>query len=188
LTIPRLRWATGEPHEVLWAKPSYQAIYHILANPVYAGAYHYGQRGRDRDAAPALAPAHGRRRRHALEETAVLIPDHHPGYLTWDRYLANRQALRDNAWRYPNSRGAPRRGPALLAGIAYCGRCGGRMRPFYGGTSSFYACASRNQQYDEPLCQSLTVEPVDRAVRDAFLAVIRPAEVEALLALSAELE
>jgi DNA invertase Pin-like site-specific DNA recombinase len=188
LTIPRLRWAAGEPHEVCWTKPSYQAIYHILANPVYAGAYHYGQRGRDVGAPTSPSSRGQRRRRHALEEIAVLLPDHHPGYLTWDHYLANRQVLRDNAHRYPNSRGAPRSGPALLAGIAYCGRCGGRMRPFYGRTTSFYGCASRNQQYDEPVCQSLAIEPVDRAVRDAFLAVIRPAEVEALLALSEELE
>ena len=62
------------------------------------------------------------------------------------------------------------------------------MRPFYGGTTDYYGCASRNEQYGEPVCQSLALAPVDRAVRDAFLAVIRPAEVEAALALSEELE
>src|SRR5262249_42946304 len=89
LKIPRSRWAAGEPHAVYWAAPSYQAIYHILANPVYPGAYHHGQRGRDRDApASSVRPGAGRRR-HALQETAVLLPEHHVGYLTWERFLAN---------------------------------------------------------------------------------------------------
>jgi len=29
--------------EILWAPPTYTAIHHILANPIYAGAYVYGK-------------------------------------------------------------------------------------------------------------------------------------------------
>jgi hypothetical protein len=123
-----------------------------------------------------------------LDELEVLIRDHHPGYLSWERYLANRALLRDNSRQFTPSRGAPRAGQALLQGIVFCGRCGCRMKPQYDACSPSYRCASRHQHYGEPVCQSLTIEHVDQALREAFLAVVQPAEIEALLALSAELD
>jgi hypothetical protein len=29
-----------------------------------------------------------------IQDSTVCIPDHHPGYLTWDHYLATQQRLR----------------------------------------------------------------------------------------------
>jgi hypothetical protein len=187
LKLPRLRWSADEPDEIIWAKPSYQAVRLLLTNPSYAGAYAYGQRGRDRDGGRSLGRS-GPRHRHALDELEVLLPDHHPGYITWERYLANRAALRDNCWHVPTSRGAPRAGSGLLVGIVYCGRCGCRMRPTYSERSAAYACLSRRHLYGEPICQSLPTPHIDQAVSEAFLAVIRPAAIDAALALAAELE
>jgi hypothetical protein len=62
------------------------------------------------------------------------------------------------------------------------------MRPCYDGSSPSYRCGTRKQHYGEPICQSLSIAHVDPAVSAAFLAVVQPAEVEALLALSAEFE
>lgn len=62
------------------------------------------------------------------------------------------------------------------------------MQVQYGKPSAAYICSTRHRRYGEPLCQSLTIDHVDRAVTAAFLQVIGPAQVDAALALSEELE
>ena len=187
LRLPRRSGRGAEAGHLGWAKPSYQAIHQLLVNPIYAGAYAYGQRGAAQEM-PAGLGRRGPRHRFALDELEVLIRDHHPGYLSWERYLANRALLRDNDRQFTPSRGAPRAGQALLQGIVFCGRCGCRMKPQYSACSPSYRCASRHQHYGEPVCQSLTIEHVDQALSATFLAVVQPAEIDALLALSAELD
>jgi hypothetical protein len=168
-------------------RPSYQAIHFVLTNPAYAGAYVYGQRGPAPGDTLGLKQF-GPRRRFALEQVAVLLHDHHPAYISWDRYLANGAALQDNSTQFKPSRGAPRRGGGLLQGLVMCGRCGCRMRLHYGTCSAAYICSTRHQRYGEPICQSLTIDHVDRAVTEVFLQVIEPARVEAALALAADVE
>jgi DNA invertase Pin-like site-specific DNA recombinase len=187
LRFPRRNGRGADAGDLAWAKPSYQAIHQLLVNPIYAGAYAYGQRGAGRDRPLGLGHR-GPRHRFALDELEVLIRDHHPGYVSWDRYLANRALLRENTRQFAPSPGAPQKGSALLQGILYCGRCGCRLQPHYSGCSPSYRCGTRRQHYGEPLCQSVTIDHVDRAVSGAFLTVVQPAEVEALLALSAELD
>jgi hypothetical protein len=184
LTIPRRRWAAQATPFLVWMRPSYQAIHSVLTNPFYAGAYVYGYRRQE----PATLGSASARRRYNLDGVEVLLRDHHPAYLSWEQYQANSDRLRDNAARFPRSRGAPRRGAALLQGLVVCGRCGCRMQLHYGATSAAYICNRRHQLYAEPICQSLTMEHVDRAVSDAFLAVIQPVEIAAALALAEEAE
>ena len=64
----------------------------------------------------------------------MCIPDHHPGYISFERYLANQERLRAN-WRPPRGEGggAAREGRALLQGLIRCGRCGRRMQVGYSG-------------------------------------------------------
>ena len=186
LRIPRRYGKGPHPRPLVWIKPSYQAIHQVLSNPTYAGAYAYGQRRHDEEGPRGLGQP-GPRRRFALDEVEVLLRDHHPAYIPWERYLDNRAVLRDNTARFTPSRGAPRAGLGLLQGIVFCGRCGCRMRPHYSPSSPGYVCRNRKQRYGEPSCQSLTIAHVDQAVSDAFLAVIRPAEVEASLALAEDL-
>lgn len=187
LRIPRRRWHAQTGVQIVWLRPSYQAIHTVLSNPTYAGAYVYGQRGRDRGEAPGCGRA-GPRRRFALDQVDVLLRDHHPAYLSWERYLAVRAALRDNSSQFRPSHGAPRRGGGLLQGLVICGRCGCRMQLHYGTFSAAYLCRTRHQRYGEPICQSLTSEHVDGAVTAAFLQVVGPAHVEVALAMAEELE
>jgi DNA invertase Pin-like site-specific DNA recombinase len=187
LKIPRRRWHAQSAPQIVWMRPSYQAIHLVLTNPIYAGAYVYGQRGHDSGVPPGLGPP-GPRRRFALDQVAVLLRDHHPAYLSWERYLAHRGALRDNASQFTSSRGAPHRGASLLQGLVVCGRCGCRMQVQYSVPSPAYICSTRHRRYGEPVCQSLTMDHVDRAVTEAFLQVIGPAQVEAALVLAEDLE
>jgi DNA invertase Pin-like site-specific DNA recombinase len=187
LRVPRRRWHAQSGAQIVWLRPSYQAIHTVLSNPTYAGAYVYGQRGRNQSEAPGLGGS-GPRRRYALDQVEVLLRDHHPAYVSWERHLAVRAALRDNSTQFKPSRGAPRRGGGLLQGLVVCGRCGCRMQLHNGASSAAYICRTRHQRYGEPICQSLTIEHVDRAITAAFLAVVGPAHVEAALAMAAELE
>lgn len=187
LKIPRHRWHAESGSHIVWMRPSYQAIHTVLMNPTYAGAYVYGRRGQD-SSGPIGLGSPGARKRFALDQVSVLLHDHHPAYVSWERYLANRATLRDNSTQFQPSRGAPRQGSGLLQGLVVCGRCGCRMRVQYGKPSAAYLCGTRHQRYGEPLCQSLTIGHVDRAVSEAFLQVIEPAQIEAALTLAAELE
>jgi len=187
LKIPRRRWHADSGAEIVWMRPSYQAIYTVLQNPTYAGAYVYGQRGRDPSGSLALGDP-GPRKRFALDQAEVLLRDHHAAFISWERYLTNRAALRDNSTQFRPSRGAPQRGGGLLQGLVVCGRCGCRMRLHYGTTSAAYICMTRHKRYGEPVCQSLTIEHVDQAVTEVFLHVMEPAQVDAVLALAEDLE
>ena len=77
---------------------SYKAVHDILTNPVYAGAYAYGRKRTER----RVRDGQVRERvdRAPREEWYVCVEGHHPGYITFERYLANQQQLRAN-WRAP---------------------------------------------------------------------------------------
>src|ERR1700726_2808409 len=70
---------------IRWIDPSYTAIYHVLTNPVYAGAYVYGKSRRQ-----ITLDATGRRKRQTRKlppsEWSVLIPEHHAGFIDWATY------------------------------------------------------------------------------------------------------
>ena len=88
--VPRRRpaasFATGRTAGAIrWVAPTYTAIHHILTNPVYAGAYVYGKTKHERyvDEEGNLR----KRTRHLpIGEWAVLLPEHHPGFIDWATY------------------------------------------------------------------------------------------------------
>lgn len=179
--LPRRR--CGEPR-VRWAPPSYGAIHDLLTNPCYAGAYVFGrtrverrvQDGRVCKAIRELAP----------EEWAVCIPEHHEGFITWERYLENRARLRAN-WHAPRGEagGALREGSALLQGLLRCGRCSRMMQVSYSGRRGNcprYACVRANQLHGSAhACQSLGGRRLEQTVAEAVFAVLQPAAIEATL-------
>jgi hypothetical protein len=64
----------------------------------------------------------------AVADWAVCLKAAHPGYIGWEEFMANQRRLADNINRYgAGHSGVPRKGSALLQGIAICGRCGRRM-------------------------------------------------------------
>jgi hypothetical protein len=80
----------GDP--IQWIDPSYIAIYHVLTNPVYAGAYAYGKSRFE-----VTLDASGARKQHVRKlpqsQWAVFIPDHHEGYIDRATYEANRARI-----------------------------------------------------------------------------------------------
>jgi DNA invertase Pin-like site-specific DNA recombinase len=173
---------SSSDRQVRWVTASYKAIHDILTNPVFAGAYAYGRKRTERRVTDGVVSEH--QRRAPREEWHVCIPDHHPGYVSFERYLANQDRLRAN-WRPPRGEGggAAREGRALLQGLIRCGRCGRRMQVGYSGKTLVpnYSCVRGNQLYGTRRCQSVGGRRIERVVLGAVFEALRPAGIEATL-------
>ena len=170
--------------EIRWTPPTYTAIHHILTNPVYAGAYCYGKTRRERYV-DAQGQIKRRIRRLPPTEWAVLIPDHHPGYIEWATYEANQARLDSNTHPQPHQGGgALREGTALLQRLATCGHCGRRLRTHYRGrnTTPGYHCAGKDIVNGRGVyCLNVGGVQIDEAVTQAFLEALGPAGLQAAL-------
>jgi hypothetical protein len=124
-----------------------------------------------------------------LDQWEVLIPDHLPGYITWEHYEANLQRLARNSARAEAMRAA-RGGDSLLAGLVVCGRCGRRMLVAYTtkGHRVRYACQRGAMDYAEPRCQCLAGGALDELVAGQVLRALEPAALELSLRAVADAE
>jgi len=183
------RRAVGS-RRVRWAPATYPAVHDFLTNPAYAGAFVFGRTREEKS-----IDEHGRVRRRTvelpLEQWSVCLPEHHPGYVTWEQYLATRQRLRANMRPRGEGGGAAREGGALLQGILRCGRCGRRMQVGYSGNdgrSPRYKCIHARNFQGGQRCQSIGGLRLEKAVANAFLEAITPAGVRASAEAIGEIE
>jgi hypothetical protein len=164
---------------VTWRRPHYAMLRAFIDNPAYGGAYAYGRTGVSARYDGAGAKAGPRRR--PREEWLALKPGAHEGYVEWDRAEAIRKMINDNVPR-ASSRGAPKKGSALLSGILRCRRCGRKLTVQYTGTRHDiprYSCVRGRMDYGEPSCIAFGGLRVDDMVEAALLAVVQPAAVQA---------
>ncbi len=177
--------------EIRWVAPTYTAIHNVLTNPVYAGAYAYGKSRHERyvDESGAIRK---RVRKLPQNEWAVLIRDHHPGFIDWETYEANQARLAANTRPRPHQPGgAVREGAALLQGLATCGHCGRRLRTHYRGKNSTpgYHCAGKNVVNGRGVyCLNIGGVQIDAAVSEAFLAALDSAGLQAVVVAAEQLE
>lgn len=176
---------------IRWAPASYGAVHGVLTNPAYAGAFVFGRQRQVK-----RLDEHGEVRVGRvdvpIEEWSVCLPEHHPGYVSWDQYLATRARLKANVRPRGEGGGAAREGTALLQGLVRCGRCGRKMQVAYSGTTGKvgrYACVrGRDSHGTGRACQSLGGGRLDKAVADAFLDAVAPAGIAATAGAIGELE
>jgi hypothetical protein len=118
---------------------------------------------------------------------AVVIHDHHPGYIDWETFLRNEARLqrnRTNAGERPS-----REGEALLQGILLCGGCGRQMSTRYQAGRGYYECSkSRADHVDTPRCRSVRSDTLDQAVARRLLDALSPDEVALALAAAGEVQ
>lgn len=191
LRFPTPPWGRSADGDVRWQPRSSERVLQILHNPTYAGVYVYGRTQTRTRTLPGETPRiKGRTRPVTLADWPILRFDHHPAYLTWEQFLRHRQRLEDNRTvRDEDRRGAAREGGALLQGVVLCGRCGRRMTVRYLPRNiPSYECNQQHQQWGGKTCQSLRGDGVDRAVAQALLEAITPAQLEIALATSEALE
>jgi DNA invertase Pin-like site-specific DNA recombinase len=176
--LPRRQTCGPHQGELLWKRPSDAALYDVLRNPAYAGAFVHGRHGRH----PQWRPGQPERVTRRPMEAWVIHREAYPAYLSWDQYMINQARLANNASRFAQrSQGAPRRGPALLAGLVVCGRCGRQMRVNYPTAShTQYVCAALNRAYGAATCLHLPAAPIEAAVVEAFFQALAPAELDLL--------
>ena len=171
-------------NEIQWVTPTYTGIHKVLTNPVYAGAYTYGKTHQERYVDQA---GHVRKRvRHVpRSKWAVLIRDHHKGFIDWETYEMNQSRIAKNTRPAAHqATGAIREGSALLQGIATCGRCGRHLRVYYQGrhsTPGYYCAANNIANGRGHHCLRVGGVRIDEAVSQAFLDAITPAGIEAAL-------
>ena len=174
--------------QIEWVKPTYQTIYAMLKNPVYAGAYAYG---RHRSVRLPGVPQRPVSRSVPMGEWIVLKQDAWSGYISWEQYLQNQARLRENAaglpWSDGRLHGAPLAGTALLAGLLVCGRCGRPLRPRYRDKPA-YVCEAEHHQVGGPRCQRFSAAHIDQAVAELFLQALQPIPLEAALAVVEQAE
>ena len=174
--------------EIVWAPLTHWRVLRTLHNPRYAGAFAYGQR-RTRKTADGKTTT-----RAVPREEWTLIPDSHPGYLTFEQYEHNLRTLQANATAHGTDRtgGPAREGSALLQGLAVCGRCGHRMTVRYhtrkGVQVPDYQCVRENIQTASEKCQVIPGAGVDAAISQLLLDTVTPLALEVALNIQAELE
>jgi DNA invertase Pin-like site-specific DNA recombinase len=188
--FPLRRFTHGE---IEWIVPTYHQIHGVLESPVYAGAYAFGKTRRER-----YVDEHGntrqRLRRLPQAEWAVLIWEHHPGFIDKATFERNRERIAQNTRpRVHEPGGAVREGQALLQGIAVCGRCGRKLKIHYQGRrghqSPAYHCPSSILVENRgSWCMRVGGGQIDQAVAGALLAALTPAGVKAALQAAEALE
>lgn len=179
------------PHkgELAWMPLKHWRVLRTLHNPRYAGAFVYGRR-RERKK-PDGKTFHETLPR---DQWTALIPDAHPGYISWDQFEHNETLLETNAQAYglERSAGPAREGPALLQGLAVCGRCGRRMTVRYhrrrGVEVPDYQCVGESIQAGAPRCLNVPGAGVDAAIGQLLLDTVTPLALEVALTVQAELE
>lgn len=160
-----------------WRATNCAAVYAILTNPIYAGAYVYGRRPVDIQRKQSGKSRSGQAT-VPTERWEVLLRDHLPAYITWEQYLANRERLHQNVSRW-DTQGAPRKGAALLGGLLYCRGCGYRMQIRYlQAHRGIYGCYRPDPAGDQVRCSRLLVSDVDSLVSQQALRALEPAALE----------
>ncbi|WP_292572386.1 recombinase family protein [Mesorhizobium sp.] len=152
---------------MLWKPPVYTTVSNLLTNPVYAGAYAFGRTG-SRTIIENGRKRIVRGRRKARSDWAVLLVDHHEGYLSWADFQRNQRLITDNAnGKGMMVRGPVRKGEALLARLLRCGHCGRRQLVGYSGAKGDvgrYKCDATRSNPDGDSCISFGALRVDEAV------------------------
>jgi DNA invertase Pin-like site-specific DNA recombinase len=168
---------------IRWVAPTYTAIYNVLRNPAYAGAYAYGKTRREQ-----TIDEHGNSRKRIRhlprDQWAVLLPGHHEGYIDWSMFEANQVRLAANTHpqHHQAGAGALREGAALLQGLAVCGHCGRKLHTHYRGRQQTpgYHCSNKDIVNGRGVyCLNVGGIQIDAAVTQAFLSAIAPAGLHA---------
>ena len=175
--------------QLYWTPLRHERVLATLHNPRYAGAYFYGRKRCLTDAAGTTRTVAKPR-----DEWTVLLPDAHPGYISWEQYDTNQNVLAANAAARGEDRkaGPAREGPALLQGLVMCGRCGQRMTVRYhkrrdGSLVPDYACQREGIATATPVCQNISGADIDTAVAGLVLDRLTPLAIDVALTVSDEI-
>jgi len=188
LSLPVVR-RNCDARQIEWRPAAYHTVHQLLKSPVYAGAYAFGRtRGRTRIVDGRARKTGGHK--VPITDWAVLLRDHHEGYITWEHFEENQRLLLENAhMKKRTARKSGRGGRALLSGLVRCGRCGRMMRVFYQSRAGHpYRYQCRGESNGTGLCVGIGGLRIDRAVAAQILEAVSVHAVEAALEAAEQVE
>lgn len=184
IRLPRRQARGPAKGEIVWKEATDSAIYEIVRNPAYAGAFVYGRKQTDPTIRQPGRPASGRQRK-SQDDWLQITHDVYPAYISWEQYQANQAQLKENGlrtWKRSATRqGAAREGGALLQGIAICGHCGHHSQVNYRERRKHrYQCHAVYRSTGKRGCPTIHGPSVDKVAVKAFFGALRPANLDAL--------
>jgi DNA invertase Pin-like site-specific DNA recombinase len=175
--------------EVLWDSLPHCRALQLLHNPCYAGAFVYGRTHTRKRVDGSMACE-----KLPQDRWHTLLPGAHVGYITWEEFEENQRRLRDNSQAFGHDRrkSAPREGPALLQGLAVCGRCGKRMTVHYHQQAGQrvvpeYVCQREGIEHGTNPCQRIVGRTIDEAMGKLVVDSMTPMALEVALNVQQEL-
>ena len=189
LLFPRRLRRGVRKGELVWGPLVHSRALQVLHNPRYAGAFVHGRQR-------SCKTQSGRKgaRRIPQEQWDIVIPDSHPGYLTWTQYQRNQERLRECAQAHGADRrkSPPGEGPALIQGLVLCGVCGERMTVRYHTVQQRlrpqYVCQKEGIEHAQRFCQSIPGHGIDDAIGELLLKMVTPVALDVALAVQEELQ
>ena len=189
LKFPRRLRGGPEKGQLIWGPLTHTRALQVLHNPRYAGAFVFGRsrtckRPNGRDGYKLQPQDHWH----------TLIPDAHPGYISWQQYQDNQHTLRACAQTHGQDRrqSPPGQGPALLQGLLMCGVCGQRMTVRYHRRRDKlvgdYLCQREGIAHAHRICQQIPGSGIDQAIGQLLLQMLEPVTLELAFAVQAELQ
>ncbi|MGO9234876.1 MAG: recombinase family protein [Methylocella sp.] len=166
-----------------WTPIRYRNVISVLKNPFYAGVYVYGKTEKRTaiiEGRPQKTYGHGK----PFDEWEVMLKSHHEGYIDWAEFERNQRQLAANAYRRIGGVKSGRGGPALLAGLLTCRRCGRRLTVSYSGSmpgQRVYRCDRPNLALGLPRCMTFGGSRVESALIGELLRAVEPMAIEAAL-------
>jgi DNA invertase Pin-like site-specific DNA recombinase len=190
ITFPHYCRTGSKSSNIVWGHMTHSQALRVLRNPRYAGAFAFGRTRTKKD-------IEGKRRykKAADKDLIALVRDVHEGYISWDEFEANRQTLSKNSVAYRRKGGPlpPREGPALLQGLAICGKCGKTMTVRYhqrkGVLIPDYICQrDRIEHATSKDCQHISGKKIEEAISKLVLEMVNKSDIKAAVAVREEMK
>jgi DNA invertase Pin-like site-specific DNA recombinase len=176
--------------EIAWQELSHTIALDTLHNPRYAGVFCFGRTRSWKD-------PEGKHHCQVVprEQWRFLKREAHPGYITWDQFLANQERLLQNRQAHGGGErkaGPPREGPALLQGLVLCGKCGRSMTVCYhqrqGRLTPDYLCQKNCVERSQPACQRIPGSGIDEALGRLLVESVTPLALDVALGVQNEIQ
>jgi len=189
IDFPRCLRRRERAGRLVWGPLQHSRALQVLHNPRYAGAFVFGRTRTRR-----LPSGRTGLRVQPQDAWQVLLPDVHPGYITWSQYQDHQRMLRANGAAYgaDRRRSPPHQGPALLQGLVVCGACGRRMTVRYhhrfGTVVGDYVCQHEYIEHGGKYCQAIPGRNIDKAISDIILEMLTPDTIELACSVQREIQ
>jgi DNA invertase Pin-like site-specific DNA recombinase len=174
--------------DVEWINLALSHTMGILHNPFYAGVYAYGK------TQTIWTPEGKKQKSMPCENWHVFIKDHHPVYISFEEFEANEKIIRENCVcrTETQKKTPPREGPALMQGLAICGKCGRRMTVQYsvsaGKRTPIYVCQRDSVEHGGGVCQTIRGAAVDEKIKELLAERLTPEAIAASISVQKELD